>query len=226
LAWSPAACDFYVYFPPTAKRWKVFMSVLVGLSLGSIFPVLIGIGLGSGTLVYDDWSAAAETSTGSLLRVALSPLGRFGDFCCVLLALGLISNNVPGIYSSALSFQLLGRWFASIPRVIWVFVSIISNFLPLMGYWTLMWIAMTFEDEFLFRRKRGGYNWDDWNTPSALPIGIAALVSFCIGWVSNSAVDPDYVFVFGLPCLAGWRSSLHVAGLLYRSHRRHGGRWY
>jgi purine-cytosine permease-like protein len=55
------------------------------------------------------------------------------------------------------------------------------NFLGLIGYWTVIWIAMTAEEEFIFRRK-SGYNWEDWNTQSALPVGYAAFLSFLIGW--------------------------------------------
>lgn len=60
-------------------------------------------------------------------------------------------------------------------------MTIFLNFLGLIGYWTVIWIAMTAEEEFIFRRKTG-YNWEDWNIQSALPIGYAAFLSFLIGW--------------------------------------------
>lgn len=58
---------------------------------------------------------------------------------------------------------------------------IFLNFLGLIGYWTVIWIAMTIEEEFIFRRK-SGYNWEDWNVQSALPVGYAAFLTFLIGW--------------------------------------------
>ncbi|MBE7181421.1 MAG: hypothetical protein INR71_09480 [Terriglobus roseus] len=60
-------------------------------------------------------------------------------------------------------------------------LTIFLNFLGLIGYWTVIWIAMTAEEEFIFRR-RSGYDWSVWNVQSALPIGGAALLSFLIGW--------------------------------------------
>ncbi|KAI1627323.1 nucleoside transporter family [Exophiala viscosa] len=199
LAWCPAASDYFVYFPKNCARSKVFGSTLLGLGLSSVIMVLIGVGLGSGALVKSDWTDAYDVSAGALIVQALSPLGTFGHFCSVVLALGLIANNIPGTYSAALGFQLLGRWFRVIPRWIWVIVSVViytvcacagrnnlfnifEDFLALMGYWTIMWCTMTLEEELIFRRKIG-YNWDDWNVPSHLPIGIAALIAFCIGWV-------------------------------------------
>ncbi|KIW16056.1 hypothetical protein PV08_06107 [Exophiala spinifera] len=199
IAWSPAACDFFVYFPPSCSRWAVFASTLIGLGISTLFMVLLGVGLGSGALVDTQWANAYDVSAGALVVESLSPLGTFGNFCAVILSLGLIANNIPGTYSAALGFQLLGRWFRLVPRWFWVIVSVIiyticacvgrnhlfdifEDFLALMGYWTIMWTTMTLEEQLIFRRKTG-YNWDDWNKPSRLPLGIAACTAFCIGWV-------------------------------------------
>ncbi|KIW58055.1 hypothetical protein PV05_02605 [Exophiala xenobiotica] len=51
-----------------------------------------------------------------------------------------------------------------------------------MGYWALMWVALVAEEEFIFRRNKG-YKCEDWNDPSKLPVGIAGLTAFIIGWV-------------------------------------------
>ncbi|CAK7214856.1 Vitamin B6 transporter [Sporothrix curviconia] len=200
LAWSPAGADFFVYFPPDAKRRWVFLSTLVGLAVGSFFPLLLGVGLACGSLTNPAWAAAYDTSLGALVDEALSPLGVFGKICSVILGLGLIANNVPGQYSAALSFQLLGRWFRYLPRFVWViigtviytvlacagrnsFYEIFSDFLALMGYWCVMWVWMTICEELIFRRGDAWYKWEDWNRPDKLPIGLAALAAFCVGWV-------------------------------------------
>jgi purine-cytosine permease-like protein len=210
LAWSPAGADFFVYFPATASRWGVFFSTLIGLAVSSLFMLLLGVGLASGTLTDDSWAAAYEVSAGALIEEALSPLGGFGKFCAVVFSLGLMANNVPGTYSAALSFQLLGRWFRYVPRFVWVIVGtviytvcacagrdqlfeIFEDFLALMGYWTIMWVTMTLEEELIFRKLYGWYKWEDWNTPERLPLGIAALVAFIIGWVSL-LYGPAYLF--------------------------------
>jgi purine-cytosine permease-like protein len=46
----------------------------------------------------DPWATAFDTSTGALIEVAFEPLRGFGKFCAVVVALGLISNSVPGTY--------------------------------------------------------------------------------------------------------------------------------
>lgn len=200
IAWSPATADFYVYFQPTTKRWMTFLCTALGLTFSTSITVLFGAGLGSGILVNQSWSDAYDVSVGALIVEAYAPLGAFGHFCSVILALGLISNNVPSTYSAALSFQLLGRWFGAVPRVFWCVVAaiiytvlacvgrnslftIFSNFLALMGYWTLIWVTLTLVEEVLFRRRRGGYDWTAWNDPKRLPIGLAALAAFLVGWV-------------------------------------------
>lgn len=186
----------------------VFASTLLGLSVGTILTLLMGIGLASGTLIDQSWESAYDVSAGALIREAFRPLGTFGDFCAVILALGVIGNNVPGVYSSALCFQFMGRWFRYLPRYVWVIIGtiiytvlacvgrdslfdIFEGFLAPMGYWTIMWVTMTLQEEFIFRKRAKGYDWTTWDTRSALPIGIAALTSFCIGWVSHIVREVD-----------------------------------
>ena len=82
--------------------------------------------------------------------------------------------------------QALGRPFAAIPRFFWVFLAfviytvagvagrehfseILSNFLSILSYWTAFFIVIIAEEHFIFRRKHGplgGYNLDDWDSPS------------------------------------------------------------
>lgn len=44
------------------------------------------------------WATAFDTSTGALIEASFEPLNGFGKFCAVIVALGLISNSVPGTY--------------------------------------------------------------------------------------------------------------------------------
>lgn len=212
LGWSAAAADFYVYFPPKASRIAVFCMTASGLILGKLFVEFMGIGLGSGLSLNPTWAAADKASTGALIVEALSPLGAFGNFCAVLLALGVVGNNIPGTYSASLSFQLLGSWAVKIPRMVWSTVAVIIytvcaiagraylltiflNFLSLIGYWTIIWITLTIEEEVIFRRKTG-YNWEVWNDRKLLPIGVAALSSFLIGWV-GAILGMDQTYFVG-----------------------------
>ena len=82
--------------------------------------------------------------------------------------------------------QSVGRPFAMVPRFVWTFLAsviytvagvagrehfseILSNFLSILSYWTAFFIVIVAEEHFIFRRKGGplgGYNLDDWDTPS------------------------------------------------------------
>lgn len=50
-----------------------------------------------------------------------------------------------------------------------------------MGYWVAIWIAITLEEQLIFRTRRG-YDWTVWDDRSKLPIGIAAFIAFLVGW--------------------------------------------
>ena len=122
----------------------------------------------------------------------------FGKFCGVVVALGLIANAVPPTYVSGINFQILGRLLEKVPRFVWNSIGVViytvcalagrdhlaaifTNFLALMGYWLAIWIAITLEEHLIFRRTRG-FDWTQWNRRDRLPLGIAALVAFLIGW--------------------------------------------
>ena len=123
-----------------------------------------------------------------------------------------------GTYSASISVQILGRRFLSVPRSIWTVVgviiytvcaiagrnnlySIFQNFLPLVGYWSAIWVVLVAGEEILFRRPKGGvrgggYNWAGWNDKKSFPIGIAASIAFCIGY-TGAVLSMDQVYFVG-----------------------------
>ena len=82
--------------------------------------------------------------------------------------------------------------------------EIFTNFLALMGYWVAIWVVVQLEEQVLFRRRAGGrtqaedgesagvsarmadrglgYDWTAWNQQDKLPVGLAALAAFLVGW--------------------------------------------
>jgi len=93
LAWAAASADFYVYFPADANRWKVWTSTTLGLGGACAFTYMIGVGIASGVANNPAWAAANDNSTGALMDAVFAPLGSFGHFCSVIVALGLIANK-------------------------------------------------------------------------------------------------------------------------------------
>ncbi|KAJ7241391.1 permease for cytosine/purines, uracil, thiamine, allantoin-domain-containing protein [Mycena rebaudengoi] len=200
-SWGAAASDFYVYYPENTSKLKIFTMTLVGLWLSFTLVYLLGIGFATGIASNAAWSEAYNTSIGALIVSGYGPLNGFGRFCAVIVALGVISNLIPGIYSAALGCQVLGRYGKAVPRWVWSCVLIIivlvialagrqhllviiQNFVSLMGYWIEFMVFIVLVEHLWFRRRRGvGFEWSRWEDKSYLPIGLAALMAFLMGWV-------------------------------------------
>jgi purine-cytosine permease-like protein len=199
ITYGGGAADYFVYYPEHASSWKIFAMTLTGLMCSFTFAFVLGIGLACGMLLNSDWEAAYGVSQGALIVEAFRPLGTFGSFCGVVVALGLIANLILPTYSSGIDAQILGRYAEAVPRIIWNTIGVIiytvcalagrahlaelfTNFLSLMGYWVSIWIAIILEEHLVFRRKTG-FNWQDWNQKMKLPLGIAAFVAFVVGWI-------------------------------------------
>jgi purine-cytosine permease-like protein len=94
--------------------------------------------------------------------------------------------------------------------------------LPLIGYWTIIWIVITIEEEWLFRRRQNvtePYNWTLWDDRTRLPMGIAAFAAFLVGWAGAILCMSQLYYTgpiaklvpadMGLPVAATW------SGLVY-----------
>jgi NCS1 nucleoside transporter family len=199
ITYGGTAADFFVYCPEHTSSMSIFTMTVLGLMGSFTFAFILGIGLACGMLVNEDWAAAYATSPGALIVEAYRPLGSFGSFCAVVVSLSLVANTVLPTYSAGLDAQILGRWAASIPRVLWNTIGVIiytvcavagrghlaeifTNFLALMGYWVSIWVAIVLEEHLIFRRKIG-FNWNIWNEQKKLPLGVAAFIAFVVGWV-------------------------------------------
>ena len=198
ITYSGGAADFFVYYAPRTRRIPLFAIVLAALALTFTFALIIGIGLASGIPHDEAYAAAYKVGQGNLLVEGFSSLHGFGKFLAVICALGLIPNAVLPTYSSGIDFQILGRAAQKVPRFVWNTLGVIiytvcalagrnsleeifTNFLAIMGYYFAIWIAITLEEQLIFRRNRG-YDWTIWNEQRQLPLGLAALFAFLIGW--------------------------------------------
>jgi purine-cytosine permease-like protein len=96
--------------------------------------------------------------------------------------------------------QNFGSWAARIPRIIWVtfgfvvaiivgcfaaiyFSDTLQTFLSVIGYWTIVHIAVVGEEHVFFRRRWSRYNLDAWDKPALLPFGWAAIGAFGFGFL-------------------------------------------
>ncbi|KAL8283260.1 hypothetical protein RQP46_006038 [Phenoliferia psychrophenolica] len=201
LGWSSLAADYTVNFPADSSKVKVFVYTYLGLNLPLIFCEVIGAGLMSTFENKTTWADRYEThGIGGLLGAPLSAMGGFGKFLLVILSLSMVANNIPNMYSFALTFQALGKFAQSIPRMFLVifgtciyvalaipgadnFETALDLLLIILSYWLIIYCTVLVEEHWIFRggNFKTGYNVEAYNTPALLPKGYAALGATCFG---------------------------------------------
>jgi len=201
--WTSYAADYTVYQPSTQSKKQVFLWTWLGLIIPLLFTEMLGAAIGSCIITNERYGTAwgDNGSVGGLLSAVLVyHLGTFGKFCLIILALTIIANNCPNIYSVALTVQVLAKWTQRIPRFIWTaigtaiyiaiaipgydhFAKVLSQFMDFIGYWLAIYEGIALTDHFVFKRGFGGYQPELYDCPSKLPPGIAAVAAFCVGVV-------------------------------------------
>jgi NCS1 nucleoside transporter family len=209
--WTSYAADYTVYQPAKTSRARVFFWTWLGLIVPLCFTEMLGLAVAT-TYQHPPLDADPETFVGNiytqgynsakiggLLGAVLVPaFGRFGQFCLVVLALSIIANNCPNIYSLSLSLQVLARKTQAVPRFLWTFLgtivycaiaipgyghfeSVLENFMLVIGYWLAIYEGVSITDHFVFKRGFGGYDVALYNRPGELPPGVAAVGAFLFG---------------------------------------------
>lgn len=152
--WASYAADYTCYQPRHTSRIKVFVWVFGGLMFPLCFTEMLGLAIATATVNNQAYADAYENNAvGGLLAQVLFPrLHGFGRFCLVILALSIIGNNCPNIYSLGFSLQVLSRYTQVVPRFIWTligtivycaiaipgynsFEEVLENFMLIIGYW-------------------------------------------------------------------------------------------
>jgi NCS1 nucleoside transporter family len=199
--WTSYAADYTVYQPVNSSRKSVFIWTWVGLAFPLLFTEMLGCAVASALASETNttFSDAYEASgIGGLLKETLAPLGKFGSFCLVILALSIIANNCPNIYSVSLSLQLLARVSQRVPRFIWTFIgtcvyvaiaipgyshfeSVLENFMLLIAYWLAIYEGISLSEHIIFRKGFTGYQPENYLNKNKLPPGFAAITAFLFG---------------------------------------------
>src|SRR5579875_749138 len=193
--WSSYAADYNVNQPEDTPASRVFWLTFLGVFIPCVLLETLGLILV--TAAVPAWQTAFNNgSVGGLLAAVVGPLRGFGKLILALIALSIVANNIPNDYSLGLSVQVFGRTFQRVPRYVWtligavlyVIIAIIGggnfgatleSFLLIIAYWLGPWGIVLVLEHFVYRR--GKYNVEDWNNPSRLPLGWAAIVSLAFG---------------------------------------------
>ncbi|KAI1408977.1 purine-cytosine permease [Hypoxylon sp. FL1857] len=201
--WTSYAADYTVYQPVDRSRRSIFLWTFAGLFTSLCFTELLGAAIATAMATNEAYlDAYKEAHIGGLLAEVLVPrLGRFGEFCVVLLGLSIIGNNCPNAYSVSLSLQVLSEKTQRIPRFVWTLVSTavyiaiaipgynnfesaLESFMLVIGYWLAIYEGVSLTEHLVFRRASfSRYHPEDYAEPRRLPPGIAAVTAFCVGVV-------------------------------------------
>lgn len=171
--WGGCAADYYVLLPESVSQSTIFVFTFFATAIPTIFGAVLGMLIGNAAIGYPLWYNEYETeSLGGLLNMVFDRWHGFGKFLLIVFWLSLITNNTINNYSSALSVQLMDNFFYKhFPRwfiVIIIFVitlvcslvgrnsfsTILSNFLPMLGYWISIYATLLFEENVIFRSTR------------------------------------------------------------------------
>ncbi|KAI1392778.1 purine-cytosine permease [Hypoxylon trugodes] len=199
--WTSYAADYTVYQPVDRSRRSVFLWTFGGLFTALCFTELLGAAVATAMATNKAYyTAYNEAHIGGLLaQVLVPPLGRFGEFCVVLLGLSIIGNNCPNAYSVSLSLQALSERTRRVPRFAWTLVGTavyigvaipgydhfedaLESFMLIIGYWLAIYEGVSLTEHFVFRRgDLARYSPEDYADAKLLPPGYAAIAAFFMG---------------------------------------------
>ncbi|KAF2157716.1 NCS1 family nucleobase:cation symporter-1 [Myriangium duriaei CBS 260.36] len=200
-SWCSIVSDYYAHYPIDTSKTKVFVLTTLGISLPTMIGMCLGCIVGSAMLTSrHDWADAYSSGNVAYVLLAMLHPTGWAKFSVVLLMLTGIACNCINLYSSALSIQQTTRLAARVPRFFWSLLvagitialalagrnkllTVIQNLLALLGYWETSFFAIIITEHILFRKNSiSNYNLEAWNDPSRLPIGIAGLFAFLVGF--------------------------------------------
>ncbi|KAJ1310239.1 hypothetical protein OPQ81_006981 [Rhizoctonia solani] len=237
ISYAALMSDYTNYMRVNVPSWKVFLFSYLGLLLPTVSVQLIGAAFAASLASNPSWQAGYEAAgAGGLIDAILSPTKGFGKFLTVILALSVIANMAPTLYSVSISSQVVLPFSARVPRYVFSLVGTgiliplaivgstkfeetLVDFLGLVGYWSSTFISVVAVEHVVFRKGDWStYNTSYWNAPRKLPPGIAALGA-CVGSFGLIVPCMDQVWFTGPIAKTtgdiGFEVGLFLTGLLY-----------
>ncbi|CAE6415897.1 unnamed protein product [Rhizoctonia solani] len=242
ISWATLASDYTIYLDQSAPNSKVFLFAYSGFFFPNVICEMVGAAFAVSMHApgNEAWlNGYKVNNVGGLLDEVMRPAGGFGKFCIVLLALSCIAASSQCMYSFCVSFQCITPCFARIPRYIYSILAIaisiplaivgahtyyasLISFTGVIGYWAAAWASIVLVEHLVFRKSYTAYDAAAWNTPSALPTGIAALAAF---GVSFALIVPSMNQVWFQGPIGkragdvGFEVAFVLAGVLYAGFR-------
>lgn len=211
----PSASDYHLDWPERTNKWTLFFFVLTVIFIPTAFVGILGCGLASAALYNPEKSEIYNSLGGAGLIVdGMQRWHGGGKFLVALMYISLITNGGVTTYSFGMSFQTLAMPLARLPRYLYVILGsvlwfvltsvgsdhwsdVLSNFLPMISYWSVIYFAIVSAETLWFRRKaENGYEWDQYLNPRHFPVMYAAILSFAFG-VAGVVIGMDQYYYVG-----------------------------
>jgi len=199
IGWASTGADYNVMRPVDTKQTQIYFVSYASLMLSMAPSEIVGAACGTAVFTSSRFADAYKhDNIGGLLSEILDSLGHIGKMLCFSLFLfASISSTILSKYSTGFVIQTLGNRALKVPRWVWTivgsviatgialigannFTEALTNMLGIIGYWMSIYSCIVLEEHIIFR-SRYGYELDDWNTPSRLPLGIAAGIASVFG---------------------------------------------
>jgi len=182
MSWSPYASDYSRYLPEITSRSYIAIYVFIGAALASFLTEVVGM------LV-----AILAPGAGTPIAALKVAMGGFGAFAVFAVILGATPANVLNLYSNTISAKVLDvrlpRWqLAVVGGALGFILALVGyqnftqnyqNFLIVLDYWIMPWLAVVLIDYYVFKRTEplGFSGASDWNAAGAIAFVIGLLVS-------------------------------------------------
>ncbi|KAI0726995.1 NCS cytosine-purine permease [Fomitopsis betulina] len=215
ISYAPLSSDYTLYYTPDVPTCKVFTWTYIGLNVPVITLQCLGASLAIAAPSVPAWNEGyTNGNVGGLLEAVLSPVGNFGKFLTVMLALSATGNIAMTLYSFCMSFQVfipqavyVPRYFFSVLATAIIiplaivgqhkFYDTLSNFLGLIAYWSSAYCAVVITEHLVIRRASfATYDLRYWNDYRRLPLGLAA-IGACVLSVGLIVPSMDQVWYVG-----------------------------
>ncbi|KAL6937599.1 Purine-cytosine permease fcy2 [Hanseniaspora osmophila] len=217
IGWVSYISDYTAYMPRSTNKIALFFSILCGSMIPLCFVLILGAAAAATTLVTPQYMTAyTDRGVGGMLYAIMveDSLHGFGQFCCVVLAMSTVANNVPNMYSIAFGAQSIWSPLKKCPRPLWTtvgtgitiaigigayykFTSFMSNFMDAISYYLGIYTTMGLSEHFIYNKGRmSSYNPADWDNWHKLPIGIAGCCGLFVGAI-GVAVGMDQTYWVG-----------------------------
>lgn len=185
MSWSPYASDYSRYLPESTSRTSIAVYVFIGSAVASFLTEVVGILVAI--------LAPGASSSIAALKIAL---GGFGSLAVVAVILGATTANVLNLYSNTMSAKVLdirlARWqLAILSGALGLILALVGyqnftqnyvNFLVVLDYWIMPWLAVVLLDYYGFRHvlSREFSQAPGWNRngPIAFVVGLLVSIPF------------------------------------------------